>query len=1036
MTMVTASPSSPAAEALLSRARLLSSNAYERTRSAIPTAFAEGEDLIGGSSSLHARTSSSPSLSPITLSAASLHQRHRSSFNDFIRDHNKRRSSVQRLSSGSAASAKAAAQSEHDRSSAVSLGMNATRDEKSSDARDLQSAEGPALTTVVVEPSPNKLLSDPSSSSASSTATPLTPSTSNQSFVDGHTTGAQTRAPSACPTQESPSDPSHTLTISTRPRASTIESTADNRENNPRTPLMEGVPPGSATSTLSPVDLHRKHRSENGSSSGSGLVLGILEVLRDGEKVSVPLHRTPSTPKLAFSGASEPKTEPSQLDHASQPEQSSPAPTPSASATPAAAVVSITTAPQEQQAQPTQETQPATPPAPTSAAPALPTLDTPAPLPPSKPAAPEKGSLTVDTAFLNRKTRSESVSTQGSVESCPSPQAPSPSVKQGRRSSKLFGKLVPKFLQTSFSPSNATGSPRSALPASSSPLSALTTRPGRSASFAGGSSSSMVAGKGLSNGIGSIAEETADKASALPPLPLTLPSLPASVLESGEDWLNTSSSKMQESKHASPPPAPSTCSPSPNKAAEQITVFPAQEQKRQEPIFDYKVEVEYDHELEESAKQERTQEQVHVDAFSTDMSASHERENPASSPYTIDENCDDDFFLNSVLRKKSRPQSPPLLSTGSEAWSAGRTPSLTNSSSSSGSPSPTSPMAPTFGYASTPLSASPVNSLQHHHYQQQQQQQQQPSRSNTYPSSQIHPGIDEKRSRLRDASMSTWREFFEQQKFTTKQRGSASSAWLRLIRSDPRRMAEWQNEKPERELFWKDLKKTESLEGYVENITELVVKDKVAVATRHTADVAAHLEARSKTSSRIGTVKKGVTRPLPTKKGKAKTTPKLVAPQLPEPWKALMEVALALNHDRDVEIPEDHDISHLSSTRQQLYRLALDNLRTYKHDKQQIIAKKDASVALSCTVNLSSDCLHDYFDDDFLTSAANAYHLPTPTNRTLAVLQPLRQLLSHHDARHVLEEARILKGRYQERQRAGEDVPEHWEVILDIVEHV
>ncbi|KAF9273294.1 hypothetical protein BGZ68_001637 [Mortierella alpina] len=746
MTMVTASPSSQAAEALLSRARLLSSNAYERTRSATPTAFAEGEDLIGSSSSLHARTSSSPSLSPIsTLSTASLHQRHRSSFNDYIRDHNKRRSSVQRLSSGSASSTKAA-----------SLGMNTPRDEKSSDARDLQSAEGPATppaatAAVAVKPSTNKLLSTPSSSSTSSTTTPLTPSTSSQSFVDSHNTGAQTLALSACPTPESASDPSHTLTISTRPRASTLESTTDNRENSPLTPLMEGVQPGSATSTLSPVDLHRKHRSENGG-SGSGLVLGILEVLRDGEKVSVPLHRTPSTPKLTFSGPSEPQSEPSKLDHASQSEQSSSTPTPTASATLAAAVVSTTPAPKEQQAQQTQETQPATPPpAPTSTAPSLPTHNTPAPPTPSKPVAPEKGSLKVDTAFLSRKTRSESVSTQGSVESCPSPQAPSPSVKQARRSSKLFGKLVPKFLQTSFSPSNATGSPRSALPASSSPL---TTRPGRSASFAGGSSSSMVAGKGLSSGIGSIAEETTDKASALPPLPITLPSLPASVLESGEDWLSTSS-KMQDSGPLSASPEPSASNSASNKAVEKTTVALAQEQEqRQDPVFDYKVEVEYDTEL-ETKKQEQTHEQVNADAFSNDMSTTHESEEPASSPYTIDENCDDDFFLNSVLRKKSRPQSPPALSTGSEAWSAGRTPSLSNSSSSSGSPSPTSPMAPTFAYTSTPLSASPMHSTQYHHYQQQLQQQQ-PSRSNTYPSSQVHSGMDEKRSRLRDA-VGEWR---------------------------------------------------------------------------------------------------------------------------------------------------------------------------------------------------------------------------------------------------------------------------------------
>lgn len=60
--------------------------------------------------------------------------------------------------------------------------------------------------------------------------------------------------------------------------------------------------------------------------------------------------------------------------------------------------------------------------------------------------------------------------------------------------------------------------------------------------------------------------------------------------------------------------------------------------------------------------------------------------------------------------------------------------------------------------------------------------------------------------------MSAWREFFEEQRFTTKQRGSASSAWLRIIRSDPKRMGEWLNEKQEREVYWSNLKKTEDLE--------------------------------------------------------------------------------------------------------------------------------------------------------------------------------------------------------------------------------
>lgn len=143
---------------------------------------------------------------------------------------------------------------------------------------------------------------------------------------------------------------------------------------------------------------------------------------------------------------------------------------------------------------------------------------------------------------------------------------------------------------------------------------------------------------------------------------------------------------------------------------------------------------------------------------------------------------------------------------------------------------------------------------------------------------------------------------------------------------------------------------------------------------------------------------------------------------------------------------------------------ALDNLRVFKCDRRQVISERDAryffifstvlvyylfiffsnwkiygllfSVALSCTVNLSCDGLHDYFEEEFLIRAASAYNLPTPENRTGIVLDPLQKLLPGHDVRFVLEKVRILKGRYQEQQRAGETVPKHWEAILDIVERV
>jgi hypothetical protein len=112
------------------------------------------------------------------------------------------------------------------------------------------------------------------------------------------------------------------------------------------------------------------------------------------------------------------------------------------------------------------------------------------------------------------------------------------------------------------------------------------------------------------------------------------------------------------------------------------------------------------------------------------------------SPYIIDENCDDDFFLNSVLRKKSQPSSPTMLSI---AWSSSlsleRMPSLTfstnsaassHSSLTSSTPSPTTPTHsfPTAIGASAPRSYA--------------------------LSVMIQPGLDEKRSRLTDA-VREWR---------------------------------------------------------------------------------------------------------------------------------------------------------------------------------------------------------------------------------------------------------------------------------------
>ncbi|KAF9321928.1 hypothetical protein BG006_002503 [Podila minutissima] len=294
--------------------------------------------------------------------------------------------------------------------------------------------------------------------------------------------------------------------------------------------------------------------------------------------------------------------------------------------------------------------------------------------------------------------------------------------------------------------------------------------------------------------------------------------------------------------------------------------------------------------------------------------------------------------------------------------------------------------------------------------------------------------------------MSTWRQFFKDRGFTSKQRGSASSEWLSIIQSDEEKLEQWHRGKQERATYWRELGEKEHLEGYVQEITVLVSKDKVAVAAKHTSDVAAHLKSGTPLSSNAVhsrgrlAFQRDVTHSQPklsrTPKSTAKRKSQVSVAQLQEPWKALMEVALALNHDRSVDVPDGSDISHLSTTRQLLYMFALDNLRAFKCDRRQVISKKDASVALSCTVNLACEGLRDYFDEEFLTRAANAFNLPTPENCIERVLDPLQKLLPGHDVRFVLEEVRILKGRYQEQQRSGEAVPKHWEAILDILEHV
>ncbi|KAG0050615.1 hypothetical protein BGZ83_004619 [Gryganskiella cystojenkinii] len=202
-----------------------------------------------------------------------------------------------------------------------------------------------------------------------------------------------------------------------------------------------------------------------------------------------------------------------------------------------------------------------------------------------------------------------------------------------------------------------------------------------------------------------------------------------------------------------------------------------------------KVEVEYEEEaVEESESEDEEEEEDQEDELSKMTERSKQIEDdPPLSPYIIDENCDDDFFLNSVLRKKSvhtlhqaqdnKPQSqqgfshtsPPhryqssssIMTTSSRTsettlYSMRSSPTLTEGwSSGESTPSPTSPYTVNGQvYPFPTMSTAKSNSIGlNMKYQTMQQQ----HRTNNNPlPAPIYAGQDQRRSRLRDA-VGEWR---------------------------------------------------------------------------------------------------------------------------------------------------------------------------------------------------------------------------------------------------------------------------------------
>ncbi|KAI1313026.1 hypothetical protein EDD11_002767 [Mortierella claussenii] len=389
--------------------------------------------------------------------------------------------------------------------------------------------------------------------------------------------------------------------------------------------------------------------------------------------------------------------------------------------------------------------------------------------------------------------------------------------KGSKRSSKLLNKIVPKFLQTSPmspTPSNASsagtgasigtsgGSPRS----QSSGLSPFSTRSSRSASVNSQSpahkneADAAVISIALSRSVSllskssqrslplvdSEAKPTAEEAdqAAFPstttpatPLITMSASTPPTFLECLRSGTvgssNTSlgrrsscSSVMSKRSDYSSLSRPSGSSMSSLDSAEDDIRGSSSGIKAMQSVYAIQVEYEEaDAEVDQADDQEYNR-----NATATTVEDNCAADDPPLSPYIIDEDCDDDFFLNSVLRKKSQPPTLQLQEkqrndvghwypvmessypSNTTLDSMHSTPSLSgwsNSSSRNSTPSPTSPVFMSgqddeFSTGSSSNSSVTKTGGGHLHY-----------RSNPLPMP-IHSGLDEKRCRLREA-VSEWR---------------------------------------------------------------------------------------------------------------------------------------------------------------------------------------------------------------------------------------------------------------------------------------
>ncbi|KAF9921208.1 hypothetical protein FBU30_008801 [Linnemannia zychae] len=384
--------------------------------------------------------------------------------------------------------------------------------------------------------------------------------------------------------------------------------------------------------------------------------------------------------------------------------------------------------------------------------------------------------------------------------------------KLSKRSTKLLGKFVPKFLQTSFTPTIATlgnTSPR-LQPVGLSPLSARSSRSGSISGQSGQSHHSPVnkvdeifsTDTSGENSVPSSNKSSYESlrldlthahhydTNSLSPGYTHMEATSPQYLEFLRSDTHVNSSFMGRRSSCSSATSRISGNSIGSKPSSSISSFDPSEGNdihRQYGNNSKGSGITYTFEIENEEGNVETNRNIEEASAATmtfgnnEIESTADLEDPPLSPYIIDDDCDDDFFLNSVLRKKpvpptmesncDRPFSSrnsvmmgacPSGTNMSNIHSLSTTPSLSGWSSSSSQASTPSPTSPNFLNEQVypfPVTVSPSNAAavgsghgmkssnngaMHLHY-----------RSNPLPAP-IKLGLDEKRSRLHDA-VSEWR---------------------------------------------------------------------------------------------------------------------------------------------------------------------------------------------------------------------------------------------------------------------------------------